>query len=197
MGKKARGGCIIPLGLLAIGAVGFYFTPHVAIYNMGKALEQGDAEALSQYVNYPSLRESLKSNLNTIMLREVSQSRNPLKAMGAVFGTVLINPIVDTFVTPEGLSLMMKGEQPELDSASPKTSRPARTPPSPEDPAQSNQKPDGPKQKTSMFYKDINHFSISTQNVETAENREPEKPFELIFERDGLMGWKLSAVQLP
>jgi len=39
----------------------FYFTPHLAVSGMRSAAEANDAEKLSDYVNFPALKENLRA----------------------------------------------------------------------------------------------------------------------------------------
>ncbi|MGB5156708.1 DUF2939 domain-containing protein [Desulfobacterium sp. N47] len=104
------------LTVIALG-VCFYYTPHWALSNMKEAAENRDADRLSEYVDFPALKESLKANFNAMMATEVSNnmSDNPFGAFGAALAAAFINPMIDNLVTPESLAMMMKGEKPKLE----------------------------------------------------------------------------------
>lgn len=170
------------LGLSSIAlAACFYYTPYWAVTNMKAAAENRDAEALSEYVDFPSLKESLKANFNAMMASEVSNnmSDNPFGAFGATLATAFINPMVDNLVTPESLAMMMKGEKPELNKTE-----------------NSNDKNDSSNTEdnteTTMSYDKFNSFIVTIK-----EKDSPDEPVKMIFKRHGITSWKLSALRLP
>lgn len=178
MNKKAK---LALSGLiLSILGIGFYFTPHLAVYNMKKAAENKDADALSSYVDYVSLKESLKANFNAKMASEVikNQTENPFGAFGAALAAALINPMIDAFVTPESLAMLMKGNKPELDKSSGESTNKAKS--------------DETDNETSMLYKGLNRFVVKVKKKGNTED-----PVEFIFKRDGFISWKLTSLHLP
>ena len=166
--------------LFLVGGVGFYFTPHFAVYNMKKAGDTKDAEALSNYVDYSALRESLKANLNAMMAGEIAKnnSESPFEAFGAALAAVLINPMIDALVTPESLAMLMKGEKPETED----TENDRETQPSSE----------ATVIETSMFYEGLNRFTVVVKKKGASEDR-----IKLIFRRHGFISWKLSVLRIP
>lgn len=157
----------------------FYFTPHWVISNMKKAADNKDADTLSEYVDYPSFKESLKANLNTIMVSEASKmSDNPFAAFGAALATIIINPMIDNFVTPESLAMLMKGEQPSFKKN--------------QDNGETQPTSDEGEKETSIKYKGFNRFIF-----EVGDKNTQKEPIQLIFRRHGIISWKLSAIRLP
>ena len=177
--KKNTKLILVCLIILIIG-IGFYFTPYLAVHNMKKAAENKDADALSDYIDYPSLRESLKANFNAKMASEVAKSidGNPFGALGAALAVVLINPMIDALITPESLAMLMKGEKPELDKSESSLNKKSQS-------EKSNT-------ETSRSYKGFNRFVVKVKGKGS-----PEEPVEFIFKRGGLISWKLSALRIP
>ena len=169
------------VGLVALMAgIGLYFTPHIAVYNMKKAAENKDAEALSGYVDYPSLRESLKANFNAMMVGEIAKSKNesPFEAFGAALAAALINPMIDALVTPESLAMLMKGENPQMGDT--------------EKNREIHSSSDEADTETSMSYEGLNQFVVTVKQKGSFEN-----PVKLIYKRHGIFSWKLSALRMP
>ena len=164
---------------LIIG-IAFYLTPYLAFHNMKKAVENKDADTLSDYVDYPSLRESLKANLNAKMVGEITENKeaNPFGTLGAVLAALLINPMVDVLITPESLAVLMKGERPQLDKS--------------KSGLKADSKSERPKTEISRSYKSFNRFVVKVK-----EKGSDEEPVELLFKRDGLISWKLYALRIP
>lgn len=166
--------------IVLVVCTGFYFSPYLAVYNMKKAAEAKDADALSSYVDYPSLRETLKANFNAKMASEVakSQTGNPFEALGSALAAALINPMIDALVTPESLAMLMKGEKPQLDKSGRESTDKAKS--------------DESNTETSMSYKGFNRFVVKVKGKDNTE-----APVEFIFKRDGLISWKLTSLRLP
>jgi len=175
----------IRIGLVLVALVlciGFYLSPYLSVYNMRNAAERKDVDALSSYVDYPLLRESLKANFNAKMAGEAAkdQNANPFKVFGAALASAYMNPLIDALVTPENLaSLMMKSKKPQLDkTVTQSTSEKTQF-------YESNI-------ETTMSYKGLNRFVVQ---VKTKDR--PDAQMELIFKRDGLISWKLASLRFP
>lgn len=163
--------------LIAIFAIGVYFSPYLSVYNMKKAAEKQDADALSRYVDYPALRESLKANFNAMMASEITQSDNPFGALGTALGAALVNQMIDAFITPESLAMLIKGEEPQIgDSEKQYTEK----------------QPPKPDAETSMSYDGLNQFVVKIKDKSSSEG-----PIKFIYKRTGIISWKLSALRLP
>ena len=79
--------------LLAI-AVLLYASPYIALHSIKKALDNKDTAALSQFVNYPVLRENMKAKLMSSMGSKLpsaaTSSDNPLANIGQAIGGMVI-----------------------------------------------------------------------------------------------------------
>ncbi len=154
----------------------FYFTPHLAVSGMKSAAEAKDAAKLSGYVNFPSLKESLKANFNAKLASVVAKEAdgNPFGALAGLLVAAFINPMIDALVTPESLAMMMRGEKPQLNMNT----------------AQS--KPSESDSDTSMSYESFDRFVVTFKKKGSAD-----EAMGLVFNRDGMFSWKLSALRLP
>ena len=168
-------------GLTVIAlSVCFYYTPHWAVSNMKEAAENRDADTLSEYVDFPALKESLKANFNAMMATEVSNNMNdnPFGAFGAALAAAFINPMIDNLVTPESLAMMMKGEKPKLEKINRENE---------------NNRPDTDENtETVMKYDNFNSFIVTVKEKGSSED-----PIKMIFKRHGIVSWKLTALRLP
>jgi hypothetical protein len=161
----------------------FYFTPYLAVDGMKSAAEAKDAARLSSYVNFPALRNSLKATFHAKLVSNARKTRNDsfFSALGSamavafvnpVIEALYINPMIDTYVTPASLARMMKGENPQ--------SRTGGTQSKPAEP------------DISMSYESFDRFVVNVKKKGSTK-----KPVGLVFNRDGLFSWKLSALRLP
>jgi hypothetical protein len=175
------------LALVVVFGIWFYFRPHLAVRAMRAAAEARDAPALSGYINFPAVKESLKASFNARLASELmkEQKDNPVAALGAAFAAVLIGPMIDAFVTPESLAMMMKGEKLAL----PQERRPASTTRATTGTSSAASDSEA---ETIMSYESFDRFVVTVR-----KRGSPDEPVALVFTRDGLFSWKLSALRLP
>ncbi|MRV74987.1 DUF2939 domain-containing protein [Duganella sp. FT92W] len=164
----------VPAVVLAAGAW-LYATPYLAVNGMRSAAEARDAGRLSGYIDFPAVKENLKGTLNAKLTGDVRPSDNPLAAMGSALGAMLINPMVDLFVTPEAIGQMMKGQKPTLTGT-----------------GNSNDGKPAAKAETHMGYEGVNRFVVSVR-----KQGDDGEPVAMVMQRDGLATWKLVALRLP
>ena len=153
-----------------------YATPYLAVNGMRSAAEARDAQRLSGYIDFPAMKDNLKGALNTKITGNVRASDNPLAAMGSALGAMIINPMVDLFVTPEAIAQMMKGQKPSMRGGN----------------DGGNGGEGGAKAETRMGYEGVNRFVVSFRKQgDTGE------PIAMVLRRDGVASWKLVALRLP
>jgi hypothetical protein len=175
-------------GVVAAAAgVWFYFTPHLAVQNMKEAADERDANKLSRYIDFPAVRESMKATLNAKLMSEMAKNKksdSPFAGLGAAFAMAMVGPMVDAMVTPEALTMMMKGERPALQ----KSELPSQQP-KPQPVAQGGE---GPKAETSLFYEGFDQFVVTIKKVAS-----PDEPISLVMQRQGMFAWKVVSIRLP
>ena len=165
---------VLPLPAL-VAAAYVYFTPHLTLRSMKAAAEQRDATAFSQHVDFPAVRQSLKVELKArLATSTTNQSAIPFQALGGVFAEALLEQMVDTMIRPETLAVMFNGE------GTPKGGAPA---------AQPGIAPDV---EVDAGYDGPNHFVITVRRRDSVEG-----PVKFVLARDGVLQWKLAAVDLP
>ncbi|QNP50558.1 DUF2939 domain-containing protein [Diaphorobacter aerolatus] len=165
-----------------------YASPYLAMRSIGKALDARDADALSQYVDYPVLRENIKGKLmSSIADRLPAQdSSNPLGGLGQAIGGMMVGAAVEAMVSPAGVMAMLHSGQ--LDPRLPPANKARRAP---------EARPDDASGKDSRDQNNDRNFSVDYQGfskVRVSRKSDPARAF--IFRRDGLMGWKLINVDL-
>jgi hypothetical protein len=162
--------------LVAAFAGWYYYTPYQTVKEFRAAAQRGDAAALSEYIDLPSVKESLKMDLSIRIASDLSRrpGSGEFAALGSAFAIAFVGPMVETLVTPEALALMLRGENPSRASTAPgATARGSDT-------------------EVRMRYEGFNAFLMSTQQQGSTAD-----PVVLVFEREGLMSWKLAAIRLP
>jgi len=138
---------------------------------MKTAVQKHDGEALSEHVDFPSLRQSLKEQINIMLSKEMSgdAESNPLAGLGAVLGGAFTDKIVDTYVSPAGLTELLKGDKPNFDESENENT--------PSDAV--------PFEGAKLSYQSFAKFYISSIDPDTGDES------KFILRRKGL-SWKLS-----
>lgn len=168
------------VAVLALQVAWYAASPYIAFQRMRDAAERNDAEAFSAYIDFPAVRESLKTELTAKMMAEVGEATddNPLAGAGAAFAMRIMSPMIDAMVSPQGIMLMMQGRKFggrwESGAAPSATSAPPR------------------ELTVSSGYVDLNTFDVSVGPHDDAATR-----FGLRFKRQGLLSWKLTSIDIP
>jgi hypothetical protein len=177
-------------GKVIIGAVGVVVflaaayvaaAPYITVYRMVKAAENRNAEVLSEYIDFPSLRQNLKDQLNAAWIKKMAKEAesNPFATLAAPLGAAMIATMVDSLVTPSAITELMRGGKPDLKSggegASSSSSRELFS-------------------NASMSYESLGKFVITVRfNAVEADSAEKVK---FVLRRRGI-GWKLTEIILP
>ena len=167
--------------LAMFGGAYIYATPYIAASGLQSAIESGDKHEISDFVDFPALRESVKNQLNLHLTKSMAEKLegNPFAALGGVLALGAINLFVDNAITPEGVAAMYRHGKfptpegistPEENSTSEEQGNAADT---------GKQEP-----KYRLMYESLNRFAITLEkNGKTAT---------FMLKRNGLFeAWKL------
>ncbi|BAN23046.1 DUF2939 domain-containing protein [Caballeronia insecticola] len=195
--------------VVLVAALGFiYASPYIVLNRVKRAADARDAQTVNQYVDFPALRASLKEQVTGLLTRrvDIQKSGNPLAIIGAMIGAAVVGPLVDSYATPDGVAAILNGipprgnfgEQPPRANDVPLAhSPPAPAPGAPTaqdtpQPAPQPSSPEAPKQPpmTTARYRGLNTFVV------TYQHGAGDARYSAIFQRDGLVSWKLVAVDL-
>jgi len=170
------------IGLLLL--LGLFASPYLTLYQMRQAAQAQDAQGLSEHVDWPSLRDSLKTGVQARLAhQDVNEQGQPTRAAawGAAVAGALLGPMVDSLITPQSLSRLMQGQSPG--SA-------ALGLPSPQ--AKSEQEAEAKALEWNSHFEGINRFVFSVRKPGADE-----EPIHLVLRREGLLNWKLAELRLP
>lgn len=169
---------------ITVGIIGFYILgylivgPYLAAYQMKYAAENYDGETLSEFIDFSSLRQSLKGQANAVVGKQMmkkAEKNKTLVALGAAFGGVMVDKMVDAYITPAGVAELMRGKRPDVESGA------------------SNSVGGEvlePFQDAAMHFESFFKFSIVTKDRKTDEE------IKFILRRRGL-NWKLTEIIVP
>ncbi|MGU7839136.1 DUF2939 domain-containing protein [Burkholderia sp. AW33-5] len=214
---------IVVLAVAVLMAIGYaYASPYVALGRLKSAIDARDAQAVSEYVDFPSLRISLKQQVTEELMRRIDAVKkdNPFAVIGALIGSALIGPLVDAYATPEGVAALMSGispcgnpgERPPEWSGPPSGAAPGNAPAAPpvnpsNAPAPSSNAPASaaasPAIAPAPASGEAGHpqqASAGYRNIDefvvTYQRSADGTRYAAIFHRFGLFSWKLSAIDL-
>lgn len=162
-------------GLAAMFAIYVAAAPYITVHQMKSAVESRDGEALSEYIEFPSVRQSLKDQMNAVFMKEMTKELegNPFAAVGAAFAGVMIDKMVDAYVTPAGISQLMLVEKPTPTAGGDAGSDSGRE----------------PFANASRSYESLSKFVVTVKGDTGDEGK-------FVFRRRG-MGWKLTEILIP
>ena len=101
--------CVIVL--LVYGA-----SPYFSFWRFTVALQSGDNAAISSRVNFPAVRASLKRQLVARFAQETNR-----RGRWRMIGPTLIDAIVDTYITPDGIATLLSNPEALKNMKSPGT----------------------------------------------------------------------------
>lgn len=159
----------------------FYALPYIALYNMRLAFQSGDAEDISSYIDFVTLRSNLKDQFKAEMRKKMENDErmrnNPFAGFAYAMANPLIDSMVDTTVTPKSLETFIQNRV--------NREREAANTEAPKEQTQVESFWD----KTEFEYKFPSKFIIKIKV-------DDKKDMKLILTRNGF-DWKLTDMKLP
>ncbi|ADH63129.1 conserved hypothetical protein [Allomeiothermus silvanus DSM 9946] len=99
-------------GLLLLLAYA-WFSPYLTLRGIQQSIQRNNPSALERYIDFPRVRESLRADLNRMLVEQASQDQTGFGALGLLFVAPLIDQLVSVLVTPEGLASIGTGQEPQ------------------------------------------------------------------------------------
>lgn len=164
------------VGLLVIFAIYLYASPYLVLNNIKNAAQQGDADKLSGYIDFPSVKQSMKDQVKAAMVEELAASdeQDGFEALGTMLAAAMIDPLIDGLVTPDGVALMLQGQKLDFDL--------------------NNDTPeDKPKAKNEDIDYKAGYLSFNRFKVQIIDADDPNESLDVIMHRDWL-SWKVTRI---
>lgn len=169
-----------------IAAVGVLFgvyvaaAPYITVHQIQAAAENRDGEALSEHIDFPSVRQSLKDQVNAAFMTEMtthnSMNGSAPAAMGAILAGVVVDRLaeqfIEAYITPAGITRLMAGKQSDTDGQDSDENPVCR-----------------PLSDGSMSYESLYKFVVRSGGEASGECK-------LILRRRGI-GWKVTEIMIP
>lgn len=176
MNKKLIG-ALITVVIVLIGAY-YYASPYLILNSIKSAAQAGNSEKVSTYIDYPSVRQSFKDQMNAYMIKEMGKHENDgFAALGTMIATSIVEKMVDAVVTPEGMTLMLQGKNLKDNQKGSSQQENSAT--------HDENKPD-----YRSGYTSLNDFVVVIQDQDKT------KEIRVMMVRDGLI-WKINKIIVP
>lgn len=173
MSRKWLAGLAAMIVFFAVAYVG---SPFWAARQFKNAAFSADVDRLDAAVDFPAVRESLKSQmtvaLTTKMQNDPEMRSNPFSGLGMLMMPAIIGKMVDGFVTPEGMSALMKRGRMERGGSEVKAN---------------------PDVHYNYDYRNLDRFAVTVTPPDAKSGETP----KFVFERRGLFSWKLIRIEIP
>lgn len=177
----------IGAGVITAAAAGWYLlSPFAAVAGCRGAIVDLNAEKASKCIDFPALRENLKSEVPVLMIRQMQEDPemrdNPFASFGMALVVPMVSAMVDAYVTPAGLKTafaLAKSNQ-ETGAASGASEGEAAA-------ANRSEQLSESLRRSSLGYESLNKFQVTGTNEDGSSVR-------LVFDRHGFSEWKLSAI---
>ena len=153
--------------VIASSALWYFESPLWTLKGMKDAARSHDADALNAYIDYPALRDSLKSEMMARMMVEARKDKSGFGALGMAVGSAVVGPMIDGLVSPAGMRAALLANRQENGPAA----------------ASALHVPEKPV----IVRRDFSEFLVTAKD-------HPDSG--LVFKRHGL-SWMLSGVELP
>ena len=160
--------------IVVLFAGGFYYTPYFAYRWMRSAAEAKDGAKLARYVDFPALKDSIRTAYATRLVSRTGKGPGGSGAARPVGpgDLALFNVEADAMASADGLAVMSKGGGPD---------------------SVIETLPSNTNVKATMAYES---YYQAVVNVSYLTRQNP-APVGLVFRRDGWFSWKLVAMRLP
>lgn len=183
--KRILTGGAVAVTVLAL-ITAYIASPVLALHSLTQAAKAGDRARLERLVDFPAVRDSLKSQLKAVMARAIEQDPelrdNPFAAFGQLLMVGVVDKAVDAYATPDAIAQMVA------------TSRaPSKISPSDHGPRVETAKPRVAADTEIRYgYQGLDRFKATYR-----DKAKPNEPaFGLTLERQGLFRWKLVRIDL-
>ena len=176
---------VIPVLLVAAYV---FALPYITVYQIRQAVAERDSVALSEHVDFPGVRQSLKDQFNAMLMGKIQSDEmkdNPFAALGMALVGPLVDKMLDVYITPAGIEQLLSGEKPSIKNVKKIKQASENIPnPTPETTGKSTEKK--PLADVALGYKSASRFEV----------KDNKNGVRVILRRKGLT-WTVTEIILP
>lgn len=192
---QKRIGSAAAIVIVAGAAVYWYCSPYLAMRQLRNAAVAADTETFNEHVDFPKLRDSLKSQFSARLDKDMGvqpASANQFERAGNAFGGMLaralVDKLIDTAVRPETIMFAMREGKFKVELDGPREGQPNAEP-------QTEQQTAG--RKHVVWSTERKGLDTVLFHVEDEGHGAGKDKMALVMQREGFANWKLTGVRLP
>ena len=157
-------------GALLVVAATSFASPWWTLQRLQSAVAHRDADAVSAQVDFPALRESVKSQILASMkgAPATTGGTNPVAELGTSVAMAFVSPLVDMIASPRGVTIMLEQGRIKFPKLAPHAN-------------DAKVEPERP--RYAVNYRGWDRFAVKTEDG------------NFIFHRAGLWNWKLAGIE--
>jgi len=170
------------IAIALVVSIGIFVSgPYLTINSIKDGIKSGDQDSLSENIDFHSVRQSLKDQLNVAMAASVTEDLedNPFGILAMGFATKMVDGMVDSYVTPAGLARISSSDDSSKRSDGTKS-------------AQDKGSKKEPFEGAEYSWESPGKFVVTVPD----ESGKSSKPTRMILKREGLK-WRLVNIILP
>lgn len=178
--------------LIVVGIFAYlYLSPYLVLNKIKHAAQAGQSEKVSQYIDYPSVRQSFKDQMNRKLMQTASEQRdNGTTTLGAMFASSMLEKMLDLVVTPTGMTLLLQGRDFKDAVLGQKLETQIQTSPGTLEMKSVEITSVAAPVTYTAGYTAFNHFDVVIKDINSAQT------IQVRMLRDGL-SWKISEIVIP
>ena len=183
------------LGLAAAGTgvlLGAYYaaSPWLTVNKLKQAFEKKDTRQIEKIVDFPELREDFKEVAKATVMKNAAKELegNPFAALGMMMANALIDPLIDSVISPAGLQALLSTGEISVDPSDALNEKNSWSSKS----SNSEEFELSDDLKVQMNYTNLNEFKIKLSNKSVTN-----EPISLFMEREGFADWKVTGIEIP
>ena len=116
-GTSGRRKAVVIVASIALLTLGWLAWPYYALFDLTRALREGDTVDLENRIAWDSVRQGLRGDLNAMFLQKLSAdasvSNNDIGTeLATILGPTIINQLVDGYVTPQAVANLIRTGKP-------------------------------------------------------------------------------------
>ena len=168
--------------LVAALVAAYFGSPYWTLYQIRSAAAAGQGDRVATYVDFPAVRESVKSQFVLAMTKRVESKGkdNAFATLGKAFALRMMDGLVDAMVSPEGVANMIRSGK------APRPTLEAKATPAAASSVERREL------KVRRGYEGLDTFHAALVDPDSNEDM-----LTAVLSRQGLFTWKLTAVRIP
>jgi hypothetical protein len=167
----------VAVGIAILLAGCYAASPVLGFWRLQQAARTGNQDALEEVVDFPAVRGAMKAELHLGLMEKLQSSPglkgNGFATLGLMFANALIDKVVDSYLTPQAIAMMVTRAKP----------------PRPDGRADASPPP--------QLDRTYGYVTLDRFRVTVADHAHPDLPLAFVMERRGLFDWKLIRIDLP